>query len=68
MCVSVCVLFSWCYVLINQILICLCVCVCVVQIMYARNVNQRSAVFQKALEFGETYQLKTKVCRALVCT
>lgn len=30
------------------------------KIMYARNVDQRSAVFQKALEFGETYQLRTK--------
>ena len=31
------------------------------QIMYARNVDQRSAVFQKVLEFGEAYQLRTKV-------
>lgn len=29
--------------------------------MYARNVDHRSAVFQKALEVGEAYQLRTKV-------
>ncbi len=31
------------------------------QIMYARNVDHRSAVFQKVLEVGEAYQLRTKV-------
>ena len=30
--------------------------------MYARQVDQRSAIFQKALEVGEAYQLRTKVC------
>lgn len=29
--------------------------------MYARNVDHRSAVFQKVLEVGEAYQLRTKV-------
>ena len=29
--------------------------------MYARQVDQRSAIFQKALEVGEAYQLRTKV-------
>ena len=32
-----------------------------VQVMYARQVDQRSAIFQKALEVGEAYQLRTKV-------
>lgn len=31
------------------------------QVMYARQVDQRSAIFQKALEVGEAYQLRTKV-------
>ncbi|XP_064407126.1 COP9 signalosome complex subunit 1-like [Halichondria panicea] len=30
------------------------------KIMYARNVDHRSAVFQKVLEVGEAYQLRTK--------
>ena len=34
--------------------------------MYARNVDQRSAIFQKALEVGEAYQLRTKVGDAVV--
>ena len=34
---------------------------CLLQIMYARNIDQRSAVFQKALEVGEAYHLRTKV-------
>lgn len=38
----------------------MCVCVCV-QVMYARHVDQRSAIFQKVLEVGEAYQLRTKV-------
>ena len=38
------------------VLCCLCS-----QVMYARHVDQRSAVFRKALEFGERYQLRTKV-------
>lgn len=29
--------------------------------MYARQVDQRSAVFQKAVEVGDAYILKTKV-------
>ncbi len=29
--------------------------------MYARQVDQRSAIFQKALEVGEAYQLRTQV-------
>ena len=29
--------------------------------MYARQVDQRSAIFQKALQVGEAYQLRTKV-------
>ena len=32
-----------------------------VQVMYARQVDQRSAIFQKAMEVGEAYQLRTKV-------
>ena len=42
--------------LIIKILYTLCV-----QVMYARHVDQRSAVFQKVLEVGEAYQLRTKV-------
>jgi COP9 signalosome complex subunit 1 len=30
------------------------------KVMYARQVDQRSAIFQKALEVGEAYQLRTK--------
>ncbi len=37
------------------------------QIMYARNVDHRSAVFQKVLEVGEAYQLRTKVLCACIC-
>lgn len=33
----------------------------IIQVMYARHVDQRSAIFQKALEVGEAYQLRTKV-------
>ena len=29
--------------------------------MYARNLDLRSAIFQKAIEVGEAYQLRTKV-------
>ena len=29
--------------------------------MYARQVDQRSAVFQKAVEVGDAYVLRTKV-------
>ena len=29
--------------------------------MYARNLDLRSTVFQKAIEVGEAYQLRTKV-------
>jgi hypothetical protein len=32
-----------------------------VQVMYASHVDQRSAIFQKVLEVGEAYQLRTKV-------
>ena len=39
-----------------QVLLCLSL-----QVMYARQVDQRSAIFQKALEVGEAYQLRTKV-------
>ena len=39
-----------------QVLFCLSL-----QVMYARQVDQRSAIFQKALEVGEAYQLRTKV-------
>jgi hypothetical protein len=31
-----------------------------VQVMYASHVDQRSAIFQKVLEVGEAYQLRTK--------
>ena len=31
------------------------------QVMYARKVDQRSAVFQKAIEVGDAYVLRTKV-------
>ena len=37
--------------------------------MYARQVDQRSAIFQKALEVGEAYQLRTKVGFCIdICT
>ena len=42
--------------LCSQVLPCLSL-----QVMYARQVDQRSAIFQKALEVGEAYQLRTKV-------
>ena len=35
------------------------------EVMYARQVDQRSAIFQKALEVGEAYQLRTKVHTSL---
>ena len=34
------------------------------QVMYARQVDQRSAVFQKAIEVGDAYVLRTKVSPA----
>lgn len=33
----------------------------ILQVMYARQVDQRSAVFQKAIEVGDAYVLRTKV-------
>ena len=34
------------------------------QVMYARQVDQKSAVFQKAIEVGDAYVLRTKVSPA----
>ena len=32
------------------------------QVMYARQIDQKSAVFEKALEVGDAYMLRSKVC------
>ena len=36
-------------------------CIFSLKVMYARQVDQRSAIFHKALEVGEAYQLRTQV-------